>query len=222
MALPKNGFELGDILELRFSYVVNEQRCMNVLHYTPRADVAGLTAYEACQEFVDEFRGGGVGDLYQCLLDWLSHDATVDSIAAQKVYPSRWRAYTWEGAVVGRVVDACSAQNVQASIEKIAENADRHGVGAIHMGGTPQSFFLGGMITAGGLTKLGAIAAALKLPISVGGPPANVYDPCILNKSFEIVDGKKKYFISGFSYLVDADVKEELRVMNRRTVGRGI
>jgi predicted ATP-binding protein involved in virulence len=37
-----------------------------------------------------------------------------------------------------------------------------------------------------------------------------------------VVDGKQKFIISGYSFVVDTDVKEEIRVMNRRTVGRGI
>jgi len=220
--MAENAMNLGDILELRFSYKVNEQRCMNVLHWTPRANVNGKTAYEACGEFLDQFRAGGPGELYQCLLGWLSQDAMVDSISAQKIFKSRWRAFTWEGAVNGLNADSCKAQNVQASIEKIAENADRHGVGAIHLGGCPDSSYTTGMVSNQGLIDLGKVAAAMRLPITVGAGPVAVYDPVILNKVPTLVDGKTKYVISGFSYQVDTDVKEEIRVMNRRTVGRGI
>jgi hypothetical protein len=217
-----NGFRLGDILELRISYVANLQRCMNVCHWTPRSDVAGLTAYETAAEFVDRIRTIGVGGLLGSMQTMMSNAVVIDTISAQKIFPSRWRAYTWEGADTGVQADACDAQNVQASIEKIAENADRHGVGAWHQGGLPNTLYSNGFLTAPGIGALGAIANNLKLALTVTDADNSVWDPCILNKTKVVVDGKDKYVISGYSLVVDTDVKEEIRVMNRRTVGRGI
>jgi len=217
-----NFFRLGDILELRISYVVNAQRCMNVCHWTPRADVAGLTAYEVSEAFVNRIRTIGGGGLLNSMKTMMSNQAVIDTIAAQKIYPSRWRAYTWEGADTGAQPDPCDVQNVQASIEKIAENANRHGVGAWHQGGLPATVYEAGFLNVGGLGALGAIAVALKTPLTVADADASVWDPCILNKTKVVVAGKDKYAISGYSLTVDTDVKEEIRVMNRRTVGRGI
>ncbi len=210
------------ILECRVGYTVNGQRLMNVTHWKPRTTIPGFTPYEAEGDFVESFRTAGAGFLLDAMKGCMSNQVTIDSIAGQFVFPVRYRSYTWEGAIAGQLANQCEAQNLQASVEKIGAIADRHNIGGFRLGGLPTNFYDQGLITVALLPALQAVADALKSPFPTNGPPPEIYDPCILNKTKVVVGGKDKYVISGHSPVVDTDVKEEVRCMTRRTVGRGI
>lgn len=210
------------VLEFRIGYTVNGQRLMNVTHWKPRSTIPGFTPYEAEADFAESMRLAGAGGLVDSIRGCQSVQVTIDSLAAQFVYPTRYRSYTWEGALLGLLAGDCEAQNLQASIEKIGAVADRHNIGGFRLGGLPTNFYNQGLINPVLLPALTAVADALKGPFATNGPPPEIYDAAILNKTPIVVDGKKKFIISGYTPVVDTDVKEEVRCMTRRTVGRGI
>lgn len=217
MAYPEN-----TIVEVRIVYSVNGQTCMNVTHWDPEDNAAGWTPLEAEEELATAIRDQGEGGLLKEMRDFMSQDAVVTEIQVQAIWPTRFRTFALPINLAGVVAQDCTAQNVQGSIEKFGEIADRHNIGAFHLGGVPVTAYDAGELTGAAVAQLGNVATALMTPITTANAPVTTYNPVILNKEKTIVDGKPHYEIIGFSRVYGATAKTELRVMNRRTVGRGI
>lgn len=218
-------FEAGAVIEVQMHYEVNLQKCMNVWHYEQYGSIPG-TVWDAEKAVADQmFADLGVAPSmpgqFRALL---SPAANIIRIQCQQVYPVRYRAYYVDVNVAGTYLGGanCNAQNLQASIEKFGIMGTKHDIGAMHIGGLDDTALEDGELTIGYLGALSNFANIWKQPYAVGAPGVGGITPGIVKKRKVVVDGKPYYYIDGLTQLFGVDIKEEIRTMSRRTVGRGI
>lgn len=218
MAYPENA-----IVEVKYGYMINDQQCFNVLHYFPDSTGVGFTPYALCGQLVTFLNAGAGtdGTLLKEMRDAMGSNVVINKITAQCIYPTRYRMYEQEVVFLGLDANPCTAQNVAAVVEKIADEGGRHGIGSFHLGGLPESGYADGNLSVGTFAQMMVIANLLKQDIGPVGAATINYNPRILNKTKVVIDGKDKYIISGSLQISDAVPWETLRTMRRRTKGYG-
>lgn len=216
---------VNEVVEVKFGYIVNGQQCYNVIHLL--AEEQGTQSpLDYSEDLVAYFASTAdtAGSLVHSMRLLMSEDAALNTISAQGIYPTRYRAFI--GDLVdtnGLVASPCNAQNLAAVIEKFGEGGSRHDVGSFHLGGLPADAYVDGELAAGTFTALGVLATKLKGTFGDGVLPDDLsYTHHILNKTKETDEGKDKYVISGSTEIVGTKALTGLRTMRRRTVRRGI
>lgn len=218
MAVPQNS-----VFEVQFKYLVNGQTCRNVIHF--RNEVAFVTAFgDSVQaELLSEMNDADAGSPRSTLLDWLAGNVTLTGISCQEVWPARYRKSAVALNLGGEdTTSQCEAQNLQGTISKFGSLASRHEMGSVHIGGMPIGRANDGLITAAGITKLESISLSWFVPytITVGAETVTM-EPCIINHTKVIVNGKPTYPISGSAPISSVVVQPEVRTQRSRNVGRG-
>lgn len=215
-------YENNTIIEARVHYVANLQQCMNVVHYFPTNNGVGPVR-DLVRGFLNAFKSVAVGTLIYGMKQLTSTDVVFNRVTAQAIFPTRWILEEVEDfSDTGDIDERCNAQNVQMCFTKKGDLGNRHNVGSFHLGGLPDAIFkLGGWDEPTIDPRIGAMLTGLEWrPNDVAN--GIEYAPTILNKTKVIVDGKPKYVVSGQTFQTAVIFKPELRVMPRRTVGRGI
>lgn len=219
------GFDAGSVIEVQIHYNVNGQQCMNVMHYEPGVNYPG-TVWDAEKAVADRI----VANLIQPATVWgkfaalLAQDVFIKRVQCQQIFEQRYRAYYADCNVPGAwaTVAPCNAQNVQSSFEKFGIHGTRHDIGAMHIGGLASDAYDEGYVTNAYLAKLQDFADAWKVSYGFDAISGATIIPGIVKKRKVVVDGKPYYYVDGLTQLFGVDVKDELRTMQRRTVGRGI
>jgi hypothetical protein len=217
MAIPANS-----ILELKVGYLVNSQQCFNVFHYKSLAEIATgdeLTSQEWVVETMGENANGEFPGEFAKLM---SDDVVTNYFSAQWIWPVRWKLSFNNITGTGAIAEPCTAQNLQLCINKSGDLGNRHNVGSLHIGGLPETAYVGGDLTGAHLTLANALKNFLGQTLELMGDPAQPVYPAILNKEKVIVDGKEKYVISGSTQITAFDVRTTLRTQRTRTKGHGI
>jgi len=129
----------------------------------------------------------------------------------QFIRPVRYRKFVFEIDEIGTFVDVDSGTpNVQASIERFAEESGRHDQGAVRIPiGTDSTSIQGGLVTNALKTALLALAVQMELNIIAGGV------------TFLPITGLVAPTWTPLR-LAGTSVKDTVRVIRRRTVGLGI
>jgi len=215
-------WEANTILETRILYVVNNQKCMNVLHYTPDPDAGeGFTPTELTLEFAEEnglLLPNSLSLAFQAIS---ATNVVIQYFQAQQVFPIRRRAATVVPNLTGTRPGICHTQNLQAAITKLGEIGDRHNQGGVRVGGIPSTDIVNGLITDPYLTALVALMEKLKL-IRSDGAAAGSYYPVIANKRPIPGTDPVKFEYYGSSVIKTWFAHNEVRTANRRSVGKGV
>lgn len=219
MAFPAN-----EIVEVKIGYLVNDQQCWNVLHYLADDTFPGPSPFDIQTALLDHLDNqiGTAGTLINTMRLMWGLNVSLNYITVQGVFPTRYRMVKGEYTSPGLDAGTCEAQNVAAYIEKVGEEANRHNIGSLHLGGLSAAAYAAGELQAGYFGNLQTIAERMKDPISfTSGGVDYDYTPVILNKTPVEVDGKVKYLISGSTVLFDTVPYETLRTQRTRTKGYG-
>lgn len=204
------GLNVGDVLQVVFESDVFSQRCLNVLHY--RVTVASTSDdYAVAAMAVAQRFSSGVDNPGLPLVACFAENVTWVNTTVQRVYPTRNRKVTDAVGLPGTIAADCKASNVAGVITKYTDTATRRGIGALHVGGVPETAYQGGFVQGDYLDRLTALANTLDLTVIVTLETTTV-QPVLWSPSTP----------STTLRVTDAKPQTTLRVMRRRTVGLGI
>jgi len=216
-----NPVTIGSILEVRVGYKVNDQQCYAVLHYQTVVTDLGLNQADVMEEMLGTLGGAGNGTFIGEFADVMSGDAVLNSCAFQMIYPTRYKSKIETFTTTGTVAGACPAQNVQGSITKRGDIADRHNTGGLRIGGLSSSNYSGGSINAGQKTLYETLILFLAEDIQNGAGTV-VFSPAIANKVLTVIDGDDHWVLYGSTPVTTWAVEPQLRTQRSRTKGYGI
>lgn len=215
MAVP-----IGSMHELQVVYLVNGQKCRNVFHYKLDDGVAGLEPWEFSEHLLSQVAGPGVGQLSTLFASLQATNVHVVEVTAQMVWPTRWRIARASVDVAGVRAGTCTAQNVQACLDKFGSQANRHNQGSMHIGGLSATDYSGGLLTAGFMTAFEFFKAMIALNLATVGPVSSL-TPVIANKEKVPDSNPVKYRYSGWSETLGWSTSPELRTQRTRNFGKG-
>lgn len=210
----------GSLIEVRVHYGVNLQKCMNVFHYYNAGDSTGFTVPELTEGFAQANIGGANGTWDTEFANALAINAIVNRVDVQLVFPARWRAFETIVARAGVRGTACTAQNVQGSISKFGDMANRHNQGGMRIGAVSPGDYTGGLITGAYKTALTTLATQL-MTVRVDSLTPTTYHLAIANKEPIPGTNPPKFRFSGLRPVIGLVVENEIRTQRTRTVGRG-
>lgn len=213
-------WEANALIEVRVLYIANLQKCMNVFHYSVSGDTTGFSKFSMQEAFATLNASPGNGTWSFEFASVMSDAVFVDRVQVQQVFPQRLRVTEIDVNVQGTRIGIMRAQNVQASITKLGQIADRHNQGGMRIGGIREADYQTGLITADYKTALTTLVGDLAEVRTDGLSPAQ-YHPAIANKTQVPGSDPPKFVFSGSSPVFQWVVENELRTMSRRTVGRG-
>lgn len=209
------------IAEVKWYYTANNQQCINVFHYRLGVQVNNVNPIDVTDGLLTVLSNSGAGSMIEKASKLQGTNVIWQKASVQLIFPERWTIRENEVAQGGLAAVTCTAQNVQAVILKRGMAASRHTRGAMHLGGLAADQYSAGLLTAPALVLLQDLADALMFPIGDGVTGFN-WDPVILNKEEIPNTDPKKFRITGATDMWQTVALQPLRVMNRRTVGRGI
>lgn len=167
-----------------------------------------------------------VGQTYDAMLaDWwdagasvkttylacLPSDYTLDYYNVQVIYPTRYkRKQTFDAGVGGLVAPAKESATAQV-IYRSGDLGSRKDQSSLHLPGVGDSLIADGVLDAGQITRLNALAVKCKTAYTILGGSITV-SPAIFHRGPQPT----------FSLITDAIAKTEVRTMRRRVVGRGV
>jgi len=212
---------VGDIAEFRLKYVVNGQTCYNVLHYKTVITNLALDNQVVMLDILTLETSLVAGTIVQQFREVMADAVEIESLTGQWVYPIRYRSLTDSVGTQGTVAGTCDAQNLQITVQKSGALANRHNLGAVRVGGVPDSFTENGLCSAAAVDPYDDLL--LMLSSTIGNTPGDVtLQPCILNKQNIGTPENPVYVITGGTPVLVWTRKEEIRTQRTRTVGRGI
>jgi hypothetical protein len=212
----------GTILEVKYTYLANAQKCMNVIHYKLNQTIINYDPILMTDEMLVIFSNNAVGSIVALMADLMGTGVTFLTCSCQMIYVLRYIVRDQDVVALGVGPDPCTAQNVQASIIKRGSVGTRSNIGGFHLGGLANNNYTSGLLTAGAFAKLVALADGLDEPVPAGDPGGALWEPCILNKEKIPNTDPVKYRITGGTLTYEWQAVQPLRTMSRRTVGRGI
>lgn len=213
---------LHSVFEVRLHYVANGQKCMNVWHYRNTAALPDpIDPRDVCVGLLEDYSGVGNGEIPGEFMKVFAADVTITSLQAQAVYPVRWRSSEVALSVDGTRLGECRAQNVQWTATKHGDFADRHELGAIHIGGMGDTDYEAGEVTVGFKTVANTLITFLSVPLPVSDPVVTLL-PCIANKSPIPGSNPVRYEYSGSTPISEWVRRDTVRTMRPRTKGVGI
>ena len=199
----------GDVLEVVISARMNSQTLLNVLHYQYTESTPQIDGKAEIDAVLDQFtvEDGMLG----AWADAMSNACTIESISGQIIKPVRFPYVRRSVGLVGDLVGQPLPQNVSASITKQSTIAGRGKSGRLQAFPADVGSVANGLITAGARTKYTALANAVggKLD-NAGGITA--WLPIIFDRDA----GGTQARVEG------TVVQSTVRVLSRRTVGRGV
>lgn len=191
---------------------------INVFHYRVVTVDSSPDYFFNMDAFLDDIH---LGVFKTSFLAAVPSEYTLDNIFGQKVSPTRQVfRYVAEGAT-GSGGASNPTQNVNAVITKQTARVSNHttgiitnrgGTGEVHLPGIPDAMAAGGVITAPYAITLDALAGDMLSNVTWGTTGEAV--PCLWHRKYQPQPSSDD--------LIGATPKVEVRVMRRRTVGRGI
>lgn len=209
---------VNDIIEVKARGTLFAQQMLNVFHFR----LSVIPTSPDYQTGMVDLLSAIDGSMFQTkFLACCPNEYTLQDWTVQRVSPAREIYYRKFEGVIGTGGAGNPAQDVNAVLTFRSEHVNNHtpgvftnegGTGGCHFPGIPSSSAVGGLITAGYATTVGAFGDQLLIGFAptLGG----VYLPCIWNRK---ATGQPKS-----KDVIQTVVQPEVRVMRRRTVGRGI
>ena len=213
---------INSVFEVQLRYSANGETLRNVFHYYNAAAFVVPTPRDVAIQFAASKLGLVAGHYPFELAAVLANNAVVEEASVQPVYPVRWRRIQASMSINGAQPAMCAAQNLQASITKFGQLADRHSVGGMRIGGLPVNAYSSGLLDAGYKTAVDGLATVLfsAFNLTVSGETVSMA-PCIAVRGTVIVGGVPRRAIIGREPIDDWDVQDEVRTQRSRTKGIG-
>jgi len=202
------GWAVGDMMEVRIMYMLNEQVCMNVLHYANTLGSSG--DYETVIDAFDFAINGGTTTLYDSIKAHTSEDLTIFRVDYQKVRSSREYIVSKTYDLVGTIAAVSLPPANCAQITKRGTITGKGRTGHFALPGISV-----GDVTDGELTA--AFQAAVTLEIASALDDTLVAGTC----TFEPTIGPDQV-VGVYNFIRTAVVQREVRTQKRRVVRRGI
>lgn len=216
MAVPA-----GALLEVRIEYEVNNQKCMNVLHYRSLAPLADpVTPQDVQLAVLNDYGGMANGEFPGEFVKVFCGDVRLKRLVTQYVWPTRWRASFLDFDEPGLVAGATTAQNVQWTATKYGEEAKRSDIGSIHVGGMGSGTYSQGEITPAFKAVAEVLIEFLGTDLILTDPVATLV-PSIANKEPIAGSDPVRYKYVGGSTIKLWTVRDTLRTQRTRTKGVG-
>lgn len=202
---------IGDVFLVTFDGRLSNQRILNTFHYevitSPDVPTDRWDSYDEIYAQV-----ASPGALAEKFLAFTASNYELKYIQIQCVAPVRkiFRRYTMN--TPGTRAGNAPAPNLALSIERRGDSATRRGVGRLQVPGLLATDIVNGLIQAPAFILASAIKDQLLLAVPVGGT-TGFADPTL----YGITPGGSYHK----TLIIGADVKDTVRTMSRRTVGRG-
>lgn len=202
---------VSDIIQVTAFGLKDLQNVLNTWHF--RCITAPSTGTEAANLFalIDHIFDDPGGTYFDAYLALMPDDYTLQSVRAQRVTPNRTayaeRLVVTAGTGVGVAIDT---SNMTWVVIKQSALAGRRGKGTQHLLLQSHEWMTNGLLNNNGAAARQTYADLLdnqQSPV-----PGGVYQPVIYHPNFS----------PNFSDITHATIKQEIRTMRRRTVGRGI
>jgi len=203
---------VGDVFLVSFNQTLLGQKLISTFYLKitnlngsfPTLDTASndlYTAISAANQLRDKF------------LITIPTNCFLDNTTIQRIYPIRQRKRTYGVSTPGGGLGAAEASNVQASIERRDDLANRKSVGALHpvVPPIPTTVIVGNAFSAAQQTSLNALAAKMFGTVNAGAAPV-VWTFVLYHKS--TVPPSTTDIVTAFP-------QPTVRVMRRRTAGVG-
>lgn len=205
----------GDIIQVVFRTIVQEQTCLNVLHFKITQPV-GQPSFTSDMELlftcVDPATAGSVGQTFRSAI---ATNATIQDITLQRVSPTRDFYMRFPIGLAGiSTVGECTATNVSGVITKQSEKPGRGRSGSFHIPGIGQNGYSAGRLTNAYRAEILPLQDALKEDLIDPVTSDHLGVPGMFHPSAPL--GQQ------FQQVVATSIQSTLRVMRRRTVGVGI
>lgn len=214
-------YDANTFVELRIEYIVNDQLCMNVLHYRPGVPGVGPVR-DLVASFLAAVVGQGAGGLLDSMAQLMSQETAISRVVAQPVFPVRYRINELDVNIPGVKASTISRQNTGLTLTKRGDLGNRTNIGSFHLGGMGDASFAFGEIAPGEFARVGTLANNLKFTITDAVEGIDYY-PVIANKEKIPDTDPPKYRFKGSTVITDVDVPDiSARVMRRRTLRLGI
>jgi len=205
----------GDSFKAIAFHDLYDQKIMNVLHYVV-ADPTGTPpdAFQVGKELADALTAITTGIWTQLMVP-LTDDLTLNTLRVQLLRGIEETYPFWDKAVgmVGGSVSNAAVANIAASIEKRATfdaGHPREGIGRLQLAGIPQDAYQAGLLDPTFIADFTNVLEDMSDPINL--PSGVVLWPCLSRKgATNWIDNK----------IFQCTMKQTVRVMTRRTVGRG-
>lgn len=205
--------ENGDIVEVRFNYVQNQQRLMNVMHYRATEVTPGLD-YEAAMSYaLDKLET----ELSLWPITWATgavDTASIYKITAQKIFPTRLYHMDKLLDIQGYTdseINPPLPQNVQLSLTKVSEEAGRGRTGRVEVPGGNVNQIEDGRLSDLGVLWMENLALAIQQNVNLEDLQPSTLTPVILYG----------FAPAGSPDLTLVRIQDTVRVTRRRTVGVG-
>lgn len=215
-------YAVNSIIEVVCKYRVNDQDCLNVLHYGPAGDSTGFSITTLVDAFADLYGGIGNGTFAFEFGRVMSSNVTYVETTFQHIFPTRWVKHSRPVTYGGQRMGETTAQNVAATVTKTGTMAGRNKRGSIHIGGLAETEYAGGLLGGPYKVVLQQLVDFLASELPTTLPTPLTYIPVLLNKTLIPGSDPKRYQISGYSDLRDWTIRQQLRTQRSRTAGVGI
>lgn len=209
MAIPK--IVVNDIVQVVIESRVNEQRCLNVLHYRCDAMDVALTYAEALDQLMTRV-GGAAPSVVAYMVAAMGSNASVEQIRAQRVSPRRDIYLAQSIGTAGTGTPTVQLSNVAGVITKQTELAGRGRAGSFHLAGLPIGAYTNGSLTVAAVNQLQTLATEIQANLTIGEAvkwTSGTFSP-------------QAPLAERFHAIFEAFPQTTARVMRRRTVGLGI
>jgi len=202
---------INDIVQVTVEGRKDGQTLLNVFHYRCTVAPSTGTPAENIQAFLDQDWEVDTGRLEPLWTAVMPDDYNLRLVKGQRVSPTR-SAYVEKFLVDNGDIAAfqMDTANLAWVFVKQTELAGRRGRGTTHMLLPGYDWILNGELSAEGATERTNLVGAIDDTIVVvaGG----TYEPILYHPGFS----------PNFSRITHCTIKQEIRTMRRRTVGRGI
>jgi hypothetical protein len=202
---------VNDIVQVTIGGLKDQQTVMNTVHFQCTTAASTGTPAENMASLLDHLWDNATGIWFDPWLALMPDDYTLQTVRAQRVAPTR-SAYIEQLVVAaGTAVNvAAETANLTWVLVKQSELAGRRGKGTMHILLASPEHYTNGLLNVNGATPRLTWASLIddQVTVTAGG----VYVPVIFHPNFS----------PNFSRITHATIKQEVRTMRRRTVGRGI
>jgi len=208
---------VGDRVLVTFRGILNAQRIMTTFLYRCSAAVTPNVQNSVLIDLVAQM--SLTGGVWTRFMNFMPTNYICDEVWAQVISPARFRKTVVTKDQAGFNDVATGTSNIQGSITRVGEMARRFDVGGIRLPiGTSDEVMLDGLLTATQKTMMELICDAMRLTIITPAPACTFIPQVGVPKGTEADPRDPSMSVD----LSDAFVQPEVRVMPRRTVGRGI
>jgi len=202
---------VSDVVQVTIGGLQDQQTILNILHFQVTTAPSTGTPAENMNALLTHLWDDPAGIYFAPWLAIMPDSYTLQTVRAQRVAPTR-SAYVEQLVVTAGTAANIAAEtpNLTWGLVKQSELAGRRGKGTMHILMASHEHYTNGFLNNNGAAERSAWANLIddQVTVAAGG----VYIPVIYHPGFS----------PNFSRITHATIKQEVRTMRRRTVGRGI